>query len=74
MGRVTAADERPFSELTFAPIDDAAKVEGKRQLVRKGEWYAAAIWTGDMWAYPPELEGGSIVQLPFEPTVYEVKS
>ena len=68
-----SATDTPFDQLTFAPIDDAAKVEGQRHLVRKGEWYAAAIWTGDMWAYPPEMEGGAIVQLCFEPTHYEVK-
>lgn len=70
---MSAADDRPFDQLTFVPIDEAAKVEGQRRLVRKGEWYAAAIWTGDMWAYPPEMEGGAIVQLCFEPTHYEVK-
>lgn len=68
-----AAAELPFDQLTFAPIDDAAKVKGRRHLVRKGEWYATAVWTGDMWAYPPEMEGGTIVQLCFEPTEYEVK-
>jgi hypothetical protein len=70
---MSAADDRPFDQLTFAPIDDAAKVEGQRRLVRKDDWVAAAIWTGDMWAYPPELEGGAIVQLCFEPTEYEVR-
>ncbi|MCA0211422.1 MAG: hypothetical protein LCH74_20375 [Proteobacteria bacterium] len=70
---MTAPEDFSFDQLTFAPIDDAAKVEGQRRLVRKGEWYAAAIWTGDMWAYPPEMEGGAIVQLCFEPTHYEVK-
>ena len=70
---MTAPEDFSFDQLTFAAIDDAAKVEGQRRLVRKGDWYAAAIWTGTMWAYPPELEGGAIVQLDFEPTEYEVK-
>ncbi len=63
----------PFDQRTFAPIDDAARVVGKRQIVRRGDWYAAGEWTGEFWAYPPMMEGGAFVQLDFEPTEYEVR-
>jgi hypothetical protein len=56
--------------MTFVPIDAAAK-DGEVHLVRRGDDYAAARWTGDMWSEP----GSSCaVQIDFDPEEYEPKT
>lgn len=53
----------------FRPINGNAK-RRKGALVKSGPNYAAAKWTGTMWAYDmPDMT----VQLDFEPTHYAVR-
>jgi len=40
----------PLHPASFRPIDDAAR-DGARRLVKRGDDYAAAYWTGAFWAY-----------------------
>lgn len=59
-------------DMNWIEIDAAAK-NGKRQLVRNGDDFAAAYWTGDFWAYPLDHRGQAIEQIDFEPTHYSPK-
>ena len=57
----------------FLPIDAASR-DGSRRLVAEGSSYAAAQWTGGMWAYAHGGKGEptAAVQTGFEPTHYAV--
>jgi hypothetical protein len=57
----------------FLPIDATSR-DGSRRLVAEGSSYAAAQWTGGMWAYAYGGKGepDTAVQTGFEPTHYAV--
>lgn len=59
-------DDPHFPTYEKLPIDDAAR-NGSVILVNRGDDYAAAYWTGDMWAYRQGRDC-CVVQLDFEPT------
>lgn len=54
----------------MVPIDAAAR-DGSCCLVNAGDEYAAAYWTGSIWAYQRVGEDQAVEQIDFDPTRYK---